>query len=282
MSAAAESWPAPAKLNLFLHVVGRRADGYHLLQTVFQLIDLCDRLWIEPTRAPAIRRPRGPAGVPEGRDLAVRAARLLQARAGVCRGAEIRIEKRIPAGGGLGGASSDAATVLVALDRLWGLDMGIDALAALALELGADVPVFVHGRSAWAEGVGERLEPLALGERWYAIVTPPVSVSTAEVFADPALTRDCPPITISHFLAGGGRNVCEPVVRRRWPLVGEALDWLGRRGAARLTGTGASVYAAFACADEARAALAGLPAGWRGFVVRGLDRSPLRERAARG
>ena len=279
MSARAEAWPAPAKLNLLLHVVGRRADGYHLRQTAFQLVDLCDRLWIEPTRASAIRRPVGPAGVPEESDLAVRAARLLQRRAGVRRGAEIRIEKRIPAGGGLGGASSDAATVLVALDRLWGLDMGTEALAALGAELGADVPVFVRGESAWAEGVGERLAPLGLGMRWYAIVTPPVSVSTAEVFADAALTRDCPPITISDFLAGGGRNVCEPVVRRRWPVVGEALDWLGRRGAARLTGTGASVFAAYPDEAGARAALVGLPPGWRGFVARGLARSPLRHRA---
>jgi 4-diphosphocytidyl-2-C-methyl-D-erythritol kinase len=272
------AWPAPAKLNLFLHVTGRRPDGYHTLQTVFQLLDYCDELHIEPTADGRITRPAGPEGVAPDADLAVRAARRLQAAAGCRRGAEIRIVKRIPAGGGLGGGSSDAATVLVALNSLWGLGWPPGQLAALGLELGADVPVFVHGRSAWADGVGERLQPVALPPAWYLVVCPDCVVSTAEIFAAPELTRDTPETTISGFLLAGGRNDCEPVVRGRHPAVAAALDWVeGRAGGrpARLTGTGGCVFAAFDSAVEAQAALAGLPARWKGFVARGLAESPL-------
>jgi 4-diphosphocytidyl-2-C-methyl-D-erythritol kinase len=272
------AWPAPAKLNLFLHVTGRRPDGYHTLQTVFQLLDYCDELWIEPTADGRIMRPEGLAGVAPDADLAVRAARRLQAAAGCRRGAEIRIVKRIPAGGGLGGGSSDAATVLVALNSLWGLDWPPEQLAALGLELGADVPVFVLGRSAWAEGVGERLQPVALPPAWYLVVCPDCVVSTAEIFAAPELTRDTPETTISGFLLAGGRNDCEPVVRGRYPDVAAALDWVAARAGghpARLTGTGGCVFAAFDSAVEAQAALAGLPSRWMGFVARGLAESPL-------
>jgi 4-diphosphocytidyl-2-C-methyl-D-erythritol kinase len=276
-------WPAPAKLNLFLHITGRRADGYHSLQTVFQLLDFADELLIEPTDDGLIRRPEGLAGVPPEEDLAVRAARMLQAASGCPRGAEIRVRKRIPAGGGLGGGSSDAATVLVALNHLWGLQWSSARLAALGLQLGADVPVFVRGRSAWAEGVGERLVPIRLPAAWYLVVCPDCTVSTAEIFSAPELTRDSPETTINGFLSAGGRNDCEPVVRRRYPGVAAAMDWVAARSGgspARLTGTGACVFAVFDSDAPARAALAGLPPRWTGFVARGLARSPLRARLA--
>jgi 4-diphosphocytidyl-2-C-methyl-D-erythritol kinase len=276
-------WPAPAKLNLFLHVTGRRADGFHTLQTVFQLLDLCDELWIEPTAGGGISRPVGPDWIAPEQDLVVRAARLLQAESGTGLGAEIRVSKRIPAGGGLGGGSSDAATVLVALNRLWGLEWPARRLAELGLKLGADVPVFVHGRSAWAEGIGEILTPVDTPPAWYLVVCPGSAVSTAAVFADPELTRDSPETTISGFLSAGGRNDCEAVVRRRYPPVAAALDWLGRQHKARparLTGTGGCVFSAFDSEAAARAPLASLPEGCTGFVARGLTHSPLLARLA--
>ncbi len=275
-------WPAPAKLNLFLHITGRRPDGYHELQTVFQLLDFCDEIHLAPTDDGRITRPAGAAGVSPGEDLAVRAARRLQAAAGVTQGVEIRVHKRIPAGAGLGGGSSDAATVLVALNRLWGLDWPAGRLAALGLELGADVPVFVHGRSAWAEGVGERLTPVALPARWYAVIRPDCHVVTGDVFQAPELTRNSPPTTISGFLSSGGRNDCEAVVRARYPVVGEALDWLGEKTQARLTGTGSCVFAG--APDEAAAGelLEGLPGRWQGFVARGINESPLVGRSRQG
>jgi 4-diphosphocytidyl-2-C-methyl-D-erythritol kinase len=268
-------WPAPAKLNLFLHVTGRRADGYHELQTAFQLIDLCDAIDLRLRDEPGIRRLAGPEDVDAAADLAVRAARLLQARAGVRQGADLWVRKAIPAGGGLGGGSSDAATVLVALNELWDTGLSIDQLAALGLELGADVPVFVRGRSAWAEGVGEALQPVDFPPRWFAVIRPGLSVSTAEVFQAPELTRNSPKITIRGFLQAGGRNDCEPVVVARCPEVGEAIDWLGRSGQAHMTGTGSCVFAAFVTEAEATRALAGLPGRWQGFVTRGLAVSPL-------
>lgn len=277
-----QAWPAPAKLNLFLHVIGRRPDGYHSLQTVFQLLDYCDELTIEPTADGAIRRPEGAAGVAAEDDLVVRAARLLQAESGCGRGAEIRVHKRIPAGGGLGGGSSDAATVLLALNQMWRLHWPADRLAALGSRLGADVPVFVHGHSAWAEGTGGQLTPVELPAAWYLVVCPDCAVSTAEIFAAAELTRDSPETTISGFLSAGGRNDCEPVVRRRYPAVGAALDWVDARtsrGRARLTGTGSCVFAAFGSDAEARAALEGLPHRWTGFVARGLAESPALSRA---
>ena len=273
------AWPAPAKLNLFLHVVGRRSDGYHLLQTCFQLIDLLDWLEFEPRRDGMIRRIEGPDWLPPEQDLVVRAARLLADRTGCRSGVDIRLQKTIPAGGGLGGGSSDAATVLVALDRLWGLGLGEDALAALGLELGADVPLFVRGHSAWGEGVGEALQPVQWPEAWYAVIWPGVAVPTAEVFQAPELTRNSPRITIRGLLEQGARNDCEPVVVARYPEVRAALAWLGRFGAAHMSGTGSCVFAALPGQREAEAALAGLPEGWRGFAVRALNESPLRERA---
>jgi len=279
-------WPAPAKLNLFLHVTGRRADGYHTLQTAFQLIDLCDTIDVRPREDGLIRRMEGPADVDPEADLAVRAARLLRARAGCGLGADLWIRKVVPVGGGLGGGSSDAATVLVALNALWGTGLSTAELAGLGLKLGADVPVFVLGRSAWAEGVGELLEPLDLPPCWYAVVHPGVAISTAEVFQAPELTRNSPKITIRGFLQAGGRNDCEPVVVARRPEVREAIEWLGRSGHARMTGTGSCVFAPFLTRDEATRALAALPERWQGFVVRGLGVSPLvhrleAERAAR-
>ena len=278
------AWPAPAKLNLFLHVTGRRADGYHRLQTVFQLLDHCDEILVDVRPDGQIRRPEGPSGVPVEADLAVRAARRLQAASGTPLGADIRVRKRIPAGGGLGGGSSDAATVLVALNQLWGLGWAPDRLAALGLELGADVPVFVHGRSAWADGVGEVLTPVDLPPACYLVVCPGCAVSTATVFADPELTRDTPETTIKGFVFGGGRNDCEAVVRRLHPEVGAALDWLAARApdGARLTGTGGCVFARFGSAAEAGAALAQLPEAWTGFVAHGVAESPLLARRAAG
>ena len=268
-------WPAPAKLNLFLHVVGRRADGYHDLQTLFQLIDLCDSIGLAPRADGRIERVEGMAEVPPEADLAVRAARLLQQATGCTLGADIAVRKRIPAGGGLGGGSSDAATVLRVLDRLWGVGLGRDELAALGLTLGSDVPVFLHGSSAWAEGRGKLLEPVALPERWYLLIHPGVAVSTAAIFQAPELTRNSPLITIRAFFQAGSRNDCEPIVRRRHPEVDAALRWLTARTEARMSGTGACVFAGFDSAEDAGRIAAAVPDRWRSWVVRGLNRSPL-------
>ncbi|MFN2309729.1 MAG: 4-(cytidine 5'-diphospho)-2-C-methyl-D-erythritol kinase [Gammaproteobacteria bacterium] len=268
-------WPAPAKLNLFLHVTGRRADGYHTLQTVFQFLEIADQIRLRVTDAPVIRRLTPVPGVAPEQDLTVRAARLLQAQAGVSQGVEITLDKRLPLGGGLGGGSSDAATVLVALNRLWDCGFSPARLAALGLRLGADVPVFVQGRAAWAEGIGEDLTPIEPPEPWYLVLTPPVTVSTAEIFSAPELTRHTPPIRIADFLLGAGGNDCEPVVRARYPVVGQQLDWLGRFGQARMTGTGACVFVDFPDPVVAGHALAQVPEGWQGFVARGCNRSPL-------
>lgn len=279
MKISPDFWPAPAKLNLFLHVVGRREDGYHLLQTVFQFLDFGDRIVLDLREDGIIRREGGLPGLDEESDLAVRAARLLAAETGCPMGADIRIEKNIPAGGGLGGGSSDAATVLVGLDHLWGTGLGPRHLARLGLSLGADVPVFIQGRAAWAEGIGERLIPVDPPEPWCLVVHPGVAVSTSEIFSDPGLTRNTPPLTIADFLSGRGVNVCEPVVRARCPEVAHALDWLRQRtGEARLTGTGACVFAAFPDEETARDLHAELPDHWRGFVARGRNQSPLLER----
>jgi 4-diphosphocytidyl-2-C-methyl-D-erythritol kinase len=279
-------WPAPAKLNLFLHIVGRRPDGYHELQSCFQFIDLCDEITIDVRADGQIRRAVEIADVAEEADLCVRAARALQVAAGTALGADIGVLKRIPMGGGLGGGSSDAATCLVALNHLWKLHWPVDDLAALGLKLGADVPVFVLGRVAWAEGVGERLTPLypplAPPEANYLILKPNVGVSTAEVFQDPELTRNSAPITIHGFLASGGRNDCLGVVRRRFPEVARAFDWLSRYGAARLTGTGACVFLAVETIELGLEIVRRLPPELDGFLARGLNDSPLLERLATG
>ncbi len=278
-------WPAPAKLNLFLHIVGRRPDGYHLLQTVFQFLDYCDWLGFEPRADGRVVRLDPLPGIAPEQDITVRAARLLQARTGVDHGVGIRIDKRLPIGGGLGGGSSNAATTLWALNRLWGLDLGVDVLAGLGLELGADVPVFIRGRAAWAEGVGERLTPIALDEPWYLVVVPPVRIPTASVFGMPDLTRDCELLTIDRFLSGDqGVNVCEAVVCARYPEVGAALDWLRRHvalssgGVVRMSGTGSCVFARCDRREAAEELLASLPQEWRGFVAQGRNRSPLMAR----
>ena len=271
-------WPAPAKLNLFLHILGRREDGYHELQTAYQLIDLADDLSFGLREDGEIRRLEGPLSVPADADLAVRAARQLQAAAGVRKGADIRLSKHIPIQGGLGGGSSDAATTLVALNEIWGLFWPVERLAGLGLPLGADLALFIHGHSAWGEGVGERLTPMDLPPRHYAVVFPGIGVSTAEVFQATELTRNSPSLTIRGFLQAGGRNDCAAVATGRYPEVARALTWLARRGDARLTGTGSCVFAGFADRSQAEAALSDLPGGWSGFVARGLDRSPLQER----
>jgi 4-diphosphocytidyl-2-C-methyl-D-erythritol kinase len=270
------AWPAPAKLNLMLRVLGRRADGYHLLQTVFQFIDRADRLYFAPRRDGRIVRARGGEGVAPEQDLVVRAARALRAETGCGMGVDIDVDKVLPMGGGLGGGSSDAATTLHALNHLWELGLDTDALARIGLAIGADVPVFVRGRAAWAEGVGEEIEPVTLPEPWYLVLVPPVAVSTAAVFNDPELTRDSPPITMESFVAGDQANDCLPVVRQRYRAVADALAWLAAAGAAaRLTGTGACVFAGFDTEDAARAVLAQAPANYGAFIARGCNRSPL-------
>ncbi len=271
----AQRWPAPAKLNLMLRVIGRRDDGYHLLQTVFQFLELGDWLRLRARDDGRILRLRPLPGVESKDDLALRAAHLLQQAAGCSLGVEIELDKRLPMGGGLGGGSSDAASVLLVLNQLWGLRLGLDDLATLGLQLGADVPVFVRGEAAWGEGVGERLTPVQLPEPWYLVVMPACQVATGAVFSAPELTRNSTPITIRAFLQGSQANDCLPVVRRNYPEVAAALDWLDRFAPARLTGTGACVFAAFATEDEARAPLALLPAPWRGWVARGRNVSPL-------
>jgi 4-diphosphocytidyl-2-C-methyl-D-erythritol kinase len=270
-----KSWPAPAKLNLFLHVIGRRADGYHLLQTVFQFLDYGDELAFEVTDDGAVTRAVQLAGVGEDADLTVRAARLLQAAAGVRRGARIHLTKRLPMGGGLGGGSSDAATTLIALNELWETRLPREDLAHLGLTLGADVPVFVRGQAAWGEGVGEQLTPIELPQPWYLVLVPPVQVSTAEVFADPKLTRDTPAITIRDFLAGRGRNDLEPAVSRRYPEVARALSWLRQFGDARMTGSGGCVFLAVGDEAAARRLLERVEPPVTGFVARGLNRHPI-------
>ena len=278
VSSGETRWPAPAKLNLLLHVTGRRADGYHELQTLFQLIDLCDTIAISVREDGRIERTAGPSQVEPDADLAVRAARSLQAATGIRLGASLRVVKRIPLGGGLGGGSSDAATALLALNELWSCGLSVEELAGLGLALGADVPVFVRGSTAWAEGVGERLTSVELPERWYAVIHPGVAVSTRDVLQSPELTRNSPLITIRAFFESGGRNDCEPVVRARYREVADALDWLARWAPARLTGTGSCVFAACASAIDAERIAARVPDRWVSFVARGLNASPMRER----
>lgn len=275
-------YPAPAKLNLFLHVVGRRADGYHLLQSVFTLIDRCDRIRLRVRGDGEIRRVSDLPGVPAEDDLAVRAARLLKEAGGSPLGADIEIEKAIPMGGGLGGGSSDAATVMLALDRLWGTDLGVEALAELALSLGADVPFFVFGAPAWVEGIGDVLTPIELPARWYLVLTPPVAVPTRDIFAAPELTRDTEALKMEDFSAQASagqssfRNDLEAVVIERFPQVGSHLEWLRRHGDARMTGSGGCVFAEFGSREAAQRVLDRLPAPMTGFVAKGLGQHPLR------
>jgi len=277
LNAGWSHWPAPAKLNLFLHITGRRADGYHQLQTVFRLLDWGDRLRLRVREDGQVRRD-GPsvAGVAETDDLAVRAALLLKRATNSSQGADIGFEKRIPAGGGFGGGSSDAATVLVALNRLWRAGLDVDALAALGLQLGADVPVFVRGHNAWAEGVGEQLTPMDLPPAWYVLADPGVHVPTAALFASPDLTRDAPVAKIEDFASGSLLgNAFEPVLRRHEPAVEAALVALSSIGRARLTGSGSGCFVEFTTRAAAEQALAELPEGLRAWVAAGVERSPL-------
>ncbi|MFZ5661227.1 MAG: 4-(cytidine 5'-diphospho)-2-C-methyl-D-erythritol kinase [Pseudomonadota bacterium] len=273
------AWPAPAKLNLFLRITGRRADGYHLLQTVFRLLDWGDTVRLRVREDGAIRRV-GPSvpGVAEDDDLLVRAARLLQQATGTRLGADVAVDKRIPAGGGFGGGSSDAATVLVALDALWGTGLDEDALATLGLRLGADVPVFVRGRNAWAEGVGEALVAVDLPPAWYLIADPGVHVPTAALFQAPELTRNAAPATMHDFVSGVPLgNAFEPVLRAREPAVDAAFRLLAQTGTPRLTGTGSGCFVEFSTREAAEAARARLAPDLRVWVAAGAARSPLRD-----
>lgn len=271
------AWPAPAKLNLFLRVTGRQPDGYHALQTVFRLLDWGDTVRLRPRDDGVVSRVGSPLpGLEPEDDLAVRAAKLLQLAAKTSKGVDIVVEKRIPPGRGLGGGSSDAATTLLALARLWGLDWSRERLATLGLQLGADVPVFVHGRNAWAEGVGERLLPIDLPAAWYLLVDPGVHAPTAGLFRTPELTRDAPPATIADFVSGPGLgNAFEPVLRRREPAVEAAFAALARFGTPRLTGTGSACFVEFAEREAAEEALARWPGGLHAWVAAGAARSPL-------
>ncbi|OQW94290.1 MAG: 4-(cytidine 5'-diphospho)-2-C-methyl-D-erythritol kinase [Beggiatoa sp. IS2] len=265
---------APAKLNLFLHITGRRPDGYHNLQTIFQFINYCDVLRFKVrTDGQIVCRSTAENLLPE-QDLVDRAARLLKQFSGTSAGVDISVEKNIPIGGGLGGGSSDAATTLLAINHLWKLQLSSEQLAQLGLKLGADVPVFVHGHSAWAEGVGEYLTPITLEEPWYLVIYPNCQVSTAEIFSDPELTRNQLPITMDTFLAGQSGNVCEAVVRKRYPAVRDALNWLNQYQPARLTGTGACLFARFATETQAREVLKFMPSVWKGFIAQGKNVSP--------
>lgn len=268
--------PAPAKLNLFLHIIGRRADGYHLLQTLFQFLDYSDEISLKVRTDGAITRSLGSPLVPEKDDLVVKAARLLQEKTGSKLGVDIKLYKKLPMGGGLGGGSSDAATVLLGLNKLWNCQLSLTALAAMGLRLGADVPVFVKGQAAWAEGVGDLLEPVTIPEKWYFVLHPNVHVSTAEVFSSEGLTRNCKPIRMAAFLAGQTTNVFEPVVKRSSSEIAKAFEWLGSK--AKLTGSGACLFVECDDKKSAQKIEKNLPEHWSGFVAQGRCISSLHEK----
>jgi len=272
------SWPAPAKINLFLHVTGRRQDGLHNIQTLFQLLDWGDEVQVRPTRNPVISRAPADYGVEESQDLVVRAARLLQAETGCRQGAELEVKKRVPPGSGLGGGSSDAATVLLVLNRLWGCGLNLDQLAGLGRTLGADVPVFIRGRSAMAEGVGDILEPVSLGERHYLLVFPGMEISTRSVFSDAGLPRDSRKISLADALAGEGRNDCELVVRKRFPEFARVIEALEEWGKPVMTGTGSAIFIAMNDRNSAKSAAKEMKTLYNVRAVRGVDRSSLHER----
>ena len=275
MSEQQYNWPAPAKINLFLHVVGRRADGYHLLQTVFRFLDFGDTVHCEPRSDGRIVLARPLPGVAPENDLTVRAAKALQDATGTADGVSLHVEKRLPMGGGLGGGSSDAATTLMALNLLWRTGLDSPRLQQIGLSLGADVPIFIHGRSAFAEGVGEHFTDVALPPAWYLVLVPAVAVPTVEIFRSPDLRRDTAAIDAGDWRPGFGRNDLEAVACARYPEVSRHLVWLRRHGDARMSGSGACCFVEFAREPDARAALVELPAGMRGFVAAGLDRHPL-------
>ncbi len=271
------AWPAPAKLNLFLHVTGQRPDGYHELQTLFQLLDWGDEVSIEPLDEPGISRPRASYAVQEADDLVVRAARLLQAETSCRQGARIEVKKRIPAGSGLGGGSSDAATVLVVLNRLWGCGLDIDELASIGIRLGADVPVFVRGHSALAAGLGDELQSVDLGNRYYLLVFPGFSISTGDVFRHPDLPRKSPKISLAEALAGAGKNDCEVVVKKQFPHLKQMLNDLEQWGVVRMTGTGSTLFISMPDEKSAKSTAQAMKCRYNVRAVRGVDRSPLHE-----
>ncbi len=277
MKASDIFWPAPAKLNLMLRVVGQRPDGYHLLQTVFQFLSQADLIRFQHRQDGAIHCTPLP-GVHADDNLAIQAARLLQQHCNCSCGVDIQIRKNLPMGGGLGGGSSNSATTLVVLNKLWNLNLDQTTLAELGLQLGADVPVFVHGKAAWAEGVGDRLQFFQPKEPWYLVLSPPCHVSTAEIFCDSQLTRDARAITIRDFSAGQRANTCQTLVASRHPEVAQALSWLNQFAQGRLTGTGACVFAEFSSQQQAEKALNEIPADMKGFVSPGLNQSPLHTR----
>ncbi len=266
---------SPAKLNLFLHITSRQADGYHCLQTIFQFLDYSDVLYFNVRDDGRLACELNIKDLLPEQNLVLRAAHLLKQYSGSQFGATIKVKKKIPLGGGLGGGSSNAATTLVALNRLWQLQLSKDKLAQLGFSLGADIPVFVHGQSAWAEGIGESLTPIDIDEPWYLVIHPACHVSTAEIFNAKELTRNTLPITMTQFLAGQTENNCETIVRSIYPQVGLALDWLAKYSPARLTGTGACLFASFASYKQAKAVFAKLPKQWQGFVAQGKNISPL-------
>jgi len=269
------SLQSPAKLNLMLHITGRRDDGHHLLQTVFQFIDLNDQMEFRLTSDGSVRRNNSSTPVSEADDISILAALLLQEKFQVDQGVQISIDKRIPIGGGLGGGSSNAATTLLALNQMWGLNLGLSELAEIGLDLGADVPMFVMGRAAWASGIGEQLSPIELSEPWYLVIHPGVQVSTAKIFAAEELTRDCDAITIRAFLNGSGINVCEKVACKFYPEIQLAINWLNQYGNARMTGTGACVFAAFDSLEQAEGVVSRAPKHWDSFVVKSMNKNPV-------
>ncbi len=280
------SWPAPAKLNLFLHLTGRRPDGYHELQTVFQLIDYCDELSFTPRKDPRINctclslfDPVTAAIIPDEDNLAIKAARLLQAKLKSAPGVDILIKKRIPIGAGLGGGSSNAASTLLALNRLWNIHLSLDELLRLGAILGADVPLFVKGETSWGEGIGEQLKTIRLAEKWFVLLIPPLSISTAKLFSHPRLTSNTAAIKIQTFLSGSltTHNDFENILRQDYPMMAEALDFLNHFAPARLSGTGACVFATLDNEAEAEALLEKIKAPYRGFLSKGLATSPLRQ-----
>ncbi|MDD1618445.1 MAG: 4-(cytidine 5'-diphospho)-2-C-methyl-D-erythritol kinase [Methylococcaceae bacterium] len=278
----AEKWPAPAKLNLMLRIVGQRADGYHLLQTVFQFIDFCDWITFHAVDDERVSLQKTMPGVAEADDLTVRAANLLKAETGCESGVRIEVEKNLPMGGGLGGGSSDAATTLVVLNELWGLKLSMEKLMELGLSLGADVPVFVYGYSSWAEGVGEKLERISLHEQWVVVIKPECHVNTKEIFLAKNLTRNSKSITIGDFIAGQHQNDCVEVVCQRYQPVKDALVVLSEFSEARLTGTGACVFAQFDSEGEAVNAYESLKNKWQVYLAKGLNESPLFSRLKAG
>jgi 4-diphosphocytidyl-2-C-methyl-D-erythritol kinase len=271
------TWPAPAKLNLFLHVTGRRPDGYHEIQTLFQLVDWGDEITLQITPDGTIGREQADYPVAEADDLVVRAARALRQATACTQGARIGVRKNIPLGSGLGGGSSDAATVLLALNRLWGCGLEVKQLAALGVRLGADVPLFVHGHTALAAGIGDRLEAVALGTRHYVLVFPGLSISTQAVFTDPDLPRDSQPISLAEALGGVGRNDCEVVVSKRYPAMASAFEKLRQWGRPAMTGTGSAIFLSMQSAEQAISAAREIKSLYNVRAVRGVDRSPLRE-----